>query len=213
MSHLPVSLMNRLKQTESAVFKLWMLYFQRIPYSDYLSLIFDNIVEHLKFVRTIFHPFQYCRIYSLYIFSCISRANARPLDDTKGSIGDLFLLQQMLNAINQELSAENTGPCQPIHENPLVDESINDAPTNSDELLLIFGGYEETITETIVDKPRRGGRHHKGTGKDNRRRHARHNGKKHARRHRHGHKSRKSPKLSSKNTPANDNTRLLMGHV
>ena len=152
MSHLPVSLMNRLKQTESAGFKLWMLYFQRIPYSDYLSLIFDNIVEHLKFVRTISHPFQHdCRIYSLYIFS---RANARPLDDKKGTIADLFLLEQMLNAVSQELSAENTVPCQPIHENPLVDESTADAPTNSDELLLIFGGYEETITETIVDKPR-----------------------------------------------------------
>ena len=30
MLHLPLSLINRLKQTESAVFKLWMLYFQRI---------------------------------------------------------------------------------------------------------------------------------------------------------------------------------------
>ena len=107
----------------------------------------------------------------------------------------------MLNAVSQELSTENTVPCQPIHENPLVDESIDDATTNSDELLLIFGGYEETFTETIVDKPRRGGRHRKGTGKDKRRRHARHNGKKHASTHRHGHKSRKSPKLSSNDTP------------
>ena len=32
MSHLPVSLMNRLNQTESAIFKLWMMYFQRIPF-------------------------------------------------------------------------------------------------------------------------------------------------------------------------------------
>ena len=37
MSHLPVSLMNRLNQTVSAVFKLWMLYFQRIPFSDYFE--------------------------------------------------------------------------------------------------------------------------------------------------------------------------------
>ena len=29
MSHLPLSFMNRLNKTESAVFKLWMLYFQR----------------------------------------------------------------------------------------------------------------------------------------------------------------------------------------
>ena len=30
MSHLPLSLMNRLSKTESAVFKFWMLYSQRI---------------------------------------------------------------------------------------------------------------------------------------------------------------------------------------
>ena len=29
---------NRLCQTESAVFKLWMLYFRRIPFSDYLEI-------------------------------------------------------------------------------------------------------------------------------------------------------------------------------
>ena len=29
--------MNRLNQTESAVFKLWMLYFQRISFSDYFN--------------------------------------------------------------------------------------------------------------------------------------------------------------------------------
>ena len=32
MSHLPLSLMNRLSQTESAVFKLWMPYFQMISF-------------------------------------------------------------------------------------------------------------------------------------------------------------------------------------
>ena len=37
MSNLPVSLMNRVNQTQSAVFKIWMLYFQRIPLSDYLN--------------------------------------------------------------------------------------------------------------------------------------------------------------------------------
>ena len=30
ISHLPLSLINRPNKTESAVFKLWMLYFQRI---------------------------------------------------------------------------------------------------------------------------------------------------------------------------------------
>ena len=29
--------MNRLNQTECAVFKLWILYFQRIPFFDYLN--------------------------------------------------------------------------------------------------------------------------------------------------------------------------------
>ena len=30
MSHLPLSSMNRLNKTESAIFQLWMLYFQKI---------------------------------------------------------------------------------------------------------------------------------------------------------------------------------------
>ena len=50
MSHLLVSLTDRLNQTESAVFKLWMLYFQRIPYSDYfddLSLVGPTVVQLL----------------------------------------------------------------------------------------------------------------------------------------------------------------------
>ena len=32
MLHLPLSLMYRLNQTETAVFKFWMLYFQRISF-------------------------------------------------------------------------------------------------------------------------------------------------------------------------------------
>ena len=32
MSHLPLILMNRLNQTESAIFKLWMLYFKGSPF-------------------------------------------------------------------------------------------------------------------------------------------------------------------------------------
>ena len=35
---LSLSLMNRLSKTKSAVFKLWMLYFQRIFFTDYLNL-------------------------------------------------------------------------------------------------------------------------------------------------------------------------------
>ena len=34
MSHLPLSLMNRLNQTESAVFKLWILYPNFPKFSD-----------------------------------------------------------------------------------------------------------------------------------------------------------------------------------
>ena len=37
MSRLPLSLMNRLNKTKSAVFKLWMLYFQRIFFTDYFG--------------------------------------------------------------------------------------------------------------------------------------------------------------------------------
>ena len=38
MSHVPLSLTNRLNKTESAVFKHWMLYFQKDLFSDYLEL-------------------------------------------------------------------------------------------------------------------------------------------------------------------------------
>ena len=45
MSHLPLSLMNRLmnrlNKTESAGFIFWMLYFQRIPLSDNIEI--DNV--------------------------------------------------------------------------------------------------------------------------------------------------------------------------
>ena len=49
MSHLPLSLMNRLNKTESAVFKLWMLYFQRISF----QIIFKELI---------FFWFQFCGI-------------------------------------------------------------------------------------------------------------------------------------------------------
>ena len=50
MSHLPLSFvfMNRLNQTESAVFKLWMLYFQRISFSDWFDhVLLLNKVKYL----------------------------------------------------------------------------------------------------------------------------------------------------------------------
>ena len=43
-SDLSLSLMNRLNQTESAVFKLWMLYFQSISFSDYLEITMAVVV-------------------------------------------------------------------------------------------------------------------------------------------------------------------------
>ena len=47
MSHLPLSLMNRFNKTESAVFKLWMLYFQRILFTEYsvfICFMFNELV-------------------------------------------------------------------------------------------------------------------------------------------------------------------------
>ena len=51
MSHLPLFLMNRLKKTECVVFKLWTLYFQRIPFTDYIwSADWPLIDEALSFL-------------------------------------------------------------------------------------------------------------------------------------------------------------------
>ena len=63
MSHLPVSLMNRLNQT--AVFKLWMLYFQRIPYSDYLMCdTFSAMISDMEtLLRTVM--FMSASLYSV----------------------------------------------------------------------------------------------------------------------------------------------------
>ena len=44
MSHLPLSLMNRLNKTEFPVFIFWMLYFQRIPFSDNLEITTSVVV-------------------------------------------------------------------------------------------------------------------------------------------------------------------------
>ena len=51
-STIDISLMNRLNQTESAIFKLWMLYFQRIPFQIIWFRSFDhfnNILHRLFF--------------------------------------------------------------------------------------------------------------------------------------------------------------------
>ena len=49
MSHLPLSLINRLNKTESAVFIFWMLYFQRILLSDDLI---TYVTSYLKATST-----------------------------------------------------------------------------------------------------------------------------------------------------------------
>ena len=52
-----------------------------------------------------------------------------------------------------------------IHKTTLKND---DAFDSYDELLIIFGGFEETITtDTIVDKPRRGRRRHRGSNGKN----------------------------------------------
>ena len=51
MSHLSLSLMRRLSKTESAVFKLWMLYFQRISFqtiSDRGRIKYNFVSESVK---------------------------------------------------------------------------------------------------------------------------------------------------------------------
>ena len=60
MSYLPVSLMNRLNQTDSAVFKLWMLYFQRIHCADYLVLSLLTSVRTEYFKRFILNKKYSC---------------------------------------------------------------------------------------------------------------------------------------------------------
>ena len=51
MSHLPLSLMNRLNKTESAVFKLWMLYFERISIQIILIVPQAADLSLFSFVR------------------------------------------------------------------------------------------------------------------------------------------------------------------
>ena len=50
MSHLPLSILNRLNKTESAVFIFWMLYFQRIPLS--YNLYINTIISQENFIVT-----------------------------------------------------------------------------------------------------------------------------------------------------------------
>ena len=46
MSHLPLSLMNRFNKTGSDVFRLWMLYFQMILFTEYSVCICFMFIEN-----------------------------------------------------------------------------------------------------------------------------------------------------------------------
>ena len=58
MSHLPLSLLNRLNKTESAVFILWMLYFQRISFQ--IMLRFFPSTGHFRVVVLVL--FELCTV-------------------------------------------------------------------------------------------------------------------------------------------------------
>ena len=91
-------------------------------------------------------------------------------------------MKQIINTIIQNFIAGNDAPCQSVQDNSQDDVTNDDAFDSYDELLIIFGGFEETITtDTIVDEPRRGRRRHRGSKGDNRKRHTRHNKQRHAR--------------------------------
>ena len=91
---------------------------------------------------------------------------------------------QIINTIIQEFIAGNEAPCQSVQDYS-QDDVTNDADFDSyDELLIIFGGYEETImTDTIVDEPWRGKRRHRGPKGENRKRHSQRNKQRRDRRH------------------------------
>ena len=68
MSHIPGSLMNRLSQTESAVFKLWMLYFQRVPFSDYLDIAIAVAVQCVGRETSLHTSIKCCYFYIFWSF-------------------------------------------------------------------------------------------------------------------------------------------------
>ena len=93
-------------------------------------------------------------------------------------------MTQILNTIIQEFIAGKDTPCQSAQDYPQGDATNDDAFDSYDELLIIFGGYEETITaDTIVDEPRRDRRRHRGSKGDNQKRRSRRNKQRRTRRH------------------------------
>ena len=78
-------------------------------------------------------------------------------------------MTRIITTIIQDFIAGNDAPCQSVQDYS-QDNITNDADFDSyDELLIIFGGYEDTITTNdIIDEPRRGRRRHRGSKRDNR---------------------------------------------
>ena len=68
MSQLPVFLMNRLNQTESAGFKLWMLYFQNISFSDYVVIITAVVVPCGSHKRLPVHRYSVISLHFLVLW-------------------------------------------------------------------------------------------------------------------------------------------------
>ena len=68
MSHLSGSLMNSLNQTEPEVFKLWMLYFQRFPNSDFLE-VDVQLYEHsiASFCLVLFKQSKFTKCVSFFL--------------------------------------------------------------------------------------------------------------------------------------------------
>ena len=69
MSHLPISLMNRLNLTESAVFKMWIQYFQKISFEIILR---SQQLSWLCRIAVFLMPeHQYCVVIFIYfLFLC-----------------------------------------------------------------------------------------------------------------------------------------------
>ena len=67
MSHLPLSLMNRLNQTVSADFKLWVLYFRMISFQIIMSTLgiqyVPNSVSYIIIIKCI----KFNHDYSFYV--------------------------------------------------------------------------------------------------------------------------------------------------
>ena len=92
MSQLPLSLMNRLNKTESAVFILWMLYFHRISFQIILFFFFFfSSTAHFRVVVLVL--FELCMV-SWFMMALVTTlfimALFYPSWSTKAQIDMLF---------------------------------------------------------------------------------------------------------------------------